>query len=144
MNSTEKAKPYNISKREIVFAWKRVKANKGAAGVDEVSLMEFESNLPKNLYKLWNRMSSGSYFPQAVRRVEIPKKDGSKRPLGIPTVYDRIGQEVVRARFEKELEPLFHEDSYGYRPKRSAIDAIKKCRERNWNFDWAVDMNPVF
>lgn len=141
MKSTTKVKPFEITKREVFNAWKRVKANKGAAGVDEESIAAFECKLPKNLYKLWNRMSSGSYFPQAVRRVEIPKKDGSTRPLGIPTVYDRIAQEVVRARLEVPLELIFHKDSYGYRPGKSAIDAVRSCRERNWKYDWVLDVD---
>ncbi len=141
MTAPEKTKPFEIPKQEVFAAWKRVKANKGAAGVDEESIAEFEANLSSNLYKLWNRMFSGSYFPKAVRRVEIPKKDGGTRPLGIPTVSDRIAQEVVRARLEIQLEPLFHEDSYGYRPGKSAIDAIRTCRERNWKYDWVLELD---
>ena len=141
MKFLNQAKPNDISKREVYEAWKAVKANKGAEGVDGESIETFESNLSKNLYKLWNRMSSGSYFPKAVRRVEIPKKDGSKRPLGIPAVCDRVAQEVVRQRLEKVVEPLFHEDSYGYRPRKSAIDAVRVCRERNWKYDWVLDVD---
>ena len=141
MKFLEQAKPNKLSKREVYEAWKAVKANKGAEGVDGESIETFEANLSKNLYKLWNRMSSGSYFPKAVRRVEIPKKDGSKRPLGIPAVCDRVAQEVVRQRLEKVLEPLFHEDSYGYRPRKSAIDAVRVCRERNWKYDWVLDVD---
>lgn len=136
-----KAKPYEVTKREVYAAWLRVKANKGAGGVDGESITSFEANLSKNLYKLWNRMSSGSYFPKAVRRVEIPKKDGSTRPLGIPTVYDRVAQEVVRARLEVKLEPIFHPDSYGYRPGKSAIEAVGKCRQRSWEYDWVIDVD---
>jgi len=139
--ATKKAKQFEITKQEVFNAWKRVKANRGAPGVDKESLEVFGTNLKDNLYKLWNRMSSGSYFPQAVRRVEIPKKDGSTRPLGIPTVYDRVAQEVVRARLEVRLESHFHEDSYGYRPGKSAIDAIRTCRERNWKYDWVLDVD---
>ena len=141
MKFLEQAKPNKISKREVYEAWKAVKANKGAKGVDGESIEEFESKLSRNLYRLWNRMSSGSYFPKAVRRVEIPKKDGSKRPLGIPAVCDRVAQEVVRRRLEEVMEPLFHEDSYGYRPKKSAIDAVRVCRERNWKYDWVLDVD---
>ena len=141
MISLEKTKPFKISKDEVVKAWKRVKSNKGVGGVDRESLEMFEANLSKNLYKLWNRMSSGSYFPQAVRRVEIPKRDGSLRPLGIPTVSDRVAQEVVRARLEERLEPVFHEDSYAYRPGKSAHDALDVCRHRNWKKEWVLDVD---
>jgi RNA-directed DNA polymerase len=141
MNLPQQTKPNNITKQEVYSAWLCVKKNKGSAGIDRVSIEKFEANLSKNLYKLWNRMSSGSYFPQAVERIEIPKSDGSKRPLGIPTVSDRIAQTVVRARLEREVEPLFHQDSYGFRPRKSAIDAIKVCRERNWKNDWVIDLD---
>lgn len=141
MNLTTKAKRVEVTKREVFEAWKKVKANRGAAGIDGKSLEEFERKLSRNLYKLWNRMLSGSYFPQAVKRVEIPKKDGGTRPLGIPTVYDRVAQEVVRARLEPILEPLFHKDSYGYRRGRSAINAIATCRKRNWRHDWVLDVD---
>jgi RNA-directed DNA polymerase len=141
MTASMQAKLFRIAKREVSEAWRRVKANRGAGGVDGISIEQFEEKLPKNLYKLWNRMSSGSYFPQAVRRVEIPKKDGSKRPLGIPTVIDRVAQEVVRARLESRLEPLFHEDSYGYRPGKSAHDAVEVCRQRSWKYDWVLDVD---
>ena len=120
------AKPFDIPKREVWEAFKHVKANQGAAGVDGQSLQDFEVRLADNLYKLWNRLSSGSYMPPPVRRVDIPKANGGTRPLGIPTVADRIAQEVVRRYLEPLLEPLFHADSYGYRPKRSAIDAIRR------------------
>src|SRR6516165_10317404 len=111
-----KAKPFDIAKREVWEAFKRVRANQGAAGVDAQSIAEFEADLSNNLYKLWKRLSSGSYFPPPVRRVEIPKADGGTRPLGIPTVADRIAQEVARRYLEPYLEPVFHTDSYGYRP----------------------------
>ncbi len=110
-----KAKPFSIAKREVWVAYKRVKANQGAAGVDKQSIEGFEEDLSNNLYKLWNRMSSGSYFPPPVRRVDIPKSDGRLRPLGIPTVSDRVAQMVVKRYLEPELEPHFHPDSYGYR-----------------------------
>ena len=125
-------KSYPISKREVFNAWKKVKSNGGAAGIDGKGIEEIQQDLAKNLYKIWNRMSSGSYHPQAVRRVEIPKGDGRLRPLGIPTVLDRVAQEVVRARLEKQLEPIFAPDSYGYRPNKSAKEAVGKCRERCW------------
>jgi len=135
------AKPFEVTKREVYAAWLRVRANKGAGGVDGESVEKFEAKLSKNLYKLWNRMSSGSYFPKAVRRVEIPKKDGNTRPLGIPSVYDRIAQEVVRARLEPAVERVFHPDSYGYRPGKSAIEAVRTCRERNWQYSWVLDVD---
>ena len=135
------AKPFSIPKREIWEAFKRVKANRGAAGVDGQSIQDFEARLAGNLYKLWNRLSSGSYMPPPVRRVDIPKGDGGTRPLGIPTVADRIAQEVVRRYLEPLLEPVFHEDSYGYRPGRSAIDAIRTARQRCWRYDWVVDID---
>lgn len=141
MNVSEQAKPFEVTKREVFLAWKRIKKNKGSAGCDGESLGEFEANLSSNLYKLWNRMSSGSYFPKAVKRVEIPKKDGQKRPLGIPTVYDRVAQEVVRARLEQELEPCFHPDSYGYRAGKTAHEAVGVCRKRAWKLPWVVDVN---
>lgn len=137
----DKAKPFLISKREVWEAFKRVKANQGAAGVDGQSIAEFEANLAGNLYKLWNRMSSGSYFPPPVRRVDIPKANGGTRPLGIPTVADRVAQEVVRRFLEPRLEPVFHPDSYGYRPDKSAIDAVRVARERCWRFDWVLDLD---
>ena len=124
----DKAKPFKIPKREVWEAFKRVKANQGAAGVDGQSIAEFEANLSGNLYKLWNRLSSGSYFPPPVRRIEIPKANGGTRPLGIPTVADRIAQEVVRRYLEPILEPVFHADSYGYRPGKSAVDAVRTAK----------------
>ena len=136
-----KAKPFAIPKREVWEAFKRVKANQGAAGVDGQSILEFEANLAGNLYRLWNRLSSGSYFPPPVKRVEIPKADGGMRPLGIPTVADRIAQEVARRYLEPILEPVFHADSYGYRPGKSAIDAVTKARERCWRYDWVLDLD---
>ena len=135
------AKPFCISKKEVWEAYKRVKENKGAAGVDEQSIEDFEKRLKKNLYKIWNRMSSGSYFPPPVRTVKIPKKNGGERKLGIPTVADRIAQQVVKARLEPEVEPLFHADSYGYRPGKSALDAVGQARKRCWRFDWVLDLD---
>jgi group II intron reverse transcriptase/maturase len=137
----DQAKPFSIAKREVWEAFKRVKANQGAAGVDGQSIAEFEANLSGNLYKLWNRMSSGSYFPPPVRRVDIPKANGETRPLGIPTVGDRVAQEVVRRFLEPILEPVFHVDSYGYRPGKSAIDAVAKARERCFRSDWVLDLD---
>jgi RNA-directed DNA polymerase len=137
----DKAKPFDIPKREVWEAFKRVKANQGAAGVDGQSIAEFEANLSGNLYKLWNRMSSGSYLPPPVRRVNIPKANGGTRPLGIPTVADRIAQEAARRYLEPILEPLFHVDSYGYRPGKSAIDAVRTARQRCWRYDWVLDLD---
>lgn len=136
-----KAKPHSISKRAVWKAFKRVKANKGAAGVDGESIAEFEKELKNNLYKLWNRMSSGSYFPQPVRSVEIPKEEGKKRTLGIPTVADRVGQMVVKMYLEPEIERCFHPDSYGYRPGKSAIEAVGVARQRCFRYDWVVDLD---
>ncbi len=135
------AKPFDISKREVWEAFKRVKANRGAAGVDGQSIADFEADLTNNLYKLWNRLSSGSYFPSPVRRVDIPKVDGGMRPLGIPTVADRVAQEVARRKLEPSLEPVFHADSYGYRPGRSAIDAVRQTRQRCWRYDFVLDID---
>lgn len=135
-------KPFVISKRLVWEAYQRVKANKGAAGVDEQSIEEFEGDLKGNLYKLWNRLSSGSYMPPPVRAVEIPKAGGrGVRVLGVPTVADRIAQTVARLVVEPVVEPMFHRDSYGYRPGRSALDAVAACRERCWRTDWVIDLD---
>jgi group II intron reverse transcriptase/maturase len=136
-----KAKPFDIPKREVWEAYKHVKANQGAAGVDGQSIAEFEADLSNSLYKLWNRLSSGSYFPLPVRRVEIPKADGGTRPLGIPTVADRVAQEVARRFLEPRMEPAFHADSYGYRPGRSALYAVRIARERCWRYNWVLDLD---
>lgn len=135
------AKPFDISKGLVWEAFKRVKAKQGAAGVDGQSIAMFEEDLENNLYKLWNRLSSGSYFPPPVRRVEIPKGDGGLRALGIPTVSDRTAQMVVRMCLEPKLEPVFHTDSYAYRPGRSAIQALGVARKRCWRFDWVIDLD---
>src|ERR1035437_4664760 len=134
-------KPFSISKWAVHGAWTKVRANRGAAGVDGVSIEAFERKLKDNLYKLWNRMSSGSYFPPPVKRVMIPKADGKERPLGIPTVADRVAQMVVKRYLEPKVEPLFHPDSHGYRPKKSALEAVGKCRQRCWRYDWIVDLD---
>jgi RNA-directed DNA polymerase len=136
-----KTKPYAISKKVVYEAFLRVKANKGSAGIDEESIEEFELNLKDNLYKLWNRMSSGSYFPPAVKAVDIPKKAGGTRTLGIPTVTDRIAQMVVKLYFEPSVEPYFHEDSYGYRPRKSAIQALEITRKRCWKYNWVLEFD---
>jgi len=135
------AKPFNISKRQVWEAYKVVKANDGAAGVDGQTIEAFDKDLANNLFKLWNRMSSGSYFPQPVRRVEIPKSDGGSRPLGIPSISDRIAQTVVKQILEPELEIHFHPDSYGYRPGKSAKDAVGAARQRCWRYDWVLDLD---
>ncbi|MDO8654818.1 MAG: group II intron reverse transcriptase/maturase [bacterium] len=137
----DKAKPFGISKREVWEAYKRVKANQGAAGVDGQTIAQFERDLSNNLYRIWNRMSSGSYVPPPVRRVDIPKGDGRTRPLGIPTVSDRIAQMVVQRYLEPKLEPVFHADSYGYRPGRSAHHALSVARQRCWQYDWVLDLD---
>jgi len=137
----DKAKPYDISKRVVLEAYKRVKANKGAAGIDDESITAFEENLKDNLYKIWNRMSSGSYFPPPVKAVEIPKKSGGKRILGVPTVSDRIAQMVAKMYLEPMVEPQFHPDSYGYRPAKSAIDAVAVTRQRCWQYDWLLEFD---
>ena len=136
-----KPKPFLISKHQVLEAWKRVKANQGAAGVDEESIRDFEGKLRDNLYRIWNRMSSGSYLPPAVRTVAIPKAGGGERKLGIPTVKDRVAQMVVKMQLEPAIEPLFHNDSYGYRPFKSAHDAIGTARQRCWRYDWVLDLD---
>jgi len=138
MNS---AKPFCIAKRDVWEAYKQVKANRGAAGVDGQSIAEFEEDLSNNLYRLWNRLSSGSYFPPPVLRVDIPKGDGRTRPLGIPTVSDRIAQMVVKRYLEPIVEPVFHDSSYGYRPGRSAHQALAVARQHCWRHDWVVDLD---
>ena len=137
----EKAKPFQISKRIVFEAYQQVKANKGVAGVDRQSIQAFEQDLKDNLYKLWNRMSSGSYFPPPVLAVSIPKSDGSQRTLGVPTVADRIAQTVVQMYLEPVVEPDFHLDSYGYRPNKSALDAVGIARKRCWRYDWCIDLD---
>ncbi|MGW6795808.1 group II intron reverse transcriptase/maturase [Streptomyces chartreusis] len=136
------AKPFEISKWEVKEAWEEVRANKGAPGVDGQSLDEFEKDLRNNLYKVWNRMSSGSYFPQPVRSVEIPKPHGGgTRILGIPCVVDRVAQTVAARHLMRRVEPVFHPDSYGYRPGRSALDAVARCRDRCWKRNWVIDLD---
>ena len=134
-------KPFDISKHVVWEAYKRVKANKGAAGIDDESISDFEEHLKDNLYKTWNRMSSGSYFPPPVKVAEIAKKTGGKRILGVPTVADRIAQMVAKLYFEPSVEPYFHPDSYGYRPGKSAIDAVGVTRQRCWRYDWVLEFD---
>ena len=134
-------KPFAISRWLVWRSWEKVKANGGAPGIDGQTVEQFESDLHDGLYRLWNRMSSGSYFPSAVKAVEIPKPGGGTRILGVPTVVDRIAQTVVALELGKLVEPCFHPDSYGYRPGRSALDAVATCRERCWRRDWVVDLD---
>jgi group II intron reverse transcriptase/maturase len=135
-------KSFDISEQEVWEACQKVKANRGAAGVDGCSVGDFEKDLKGNLYKIWNRMSSGTYFPPAVKAVEIPKAHGAgTRILGVPTVAGRVARTVVAARLEENVEPKFHDDSYGYRPGRSALDAAGRCRERCWRHDWVIDLD---
>jgi len=132
-------KPFNTPKRLVWEAYQRVKANKGAAGIDGQSIDEFDQDMTNNLYRLWNRLSSGSYFPAPIRAVPIPKKSGGERMLGVPTVADRIAQTVVTLVLESQLEPHFHEDSYGYRAGRSAHQALTVTRQRCWEHDWVLE-----
>jgi group II intron reverse transcriptase/maturase len=135
-------KSFDISKREVWEAWEKVKDNKGAPGVDGCSIADFEKDLKNNLYRVWNRMSSGSYFPPPVRAVEIPKQHGGgTRILGVPTVADRVAQTVVARRLEWRVESIFHPDSYGYRPGRAPGDAVEVCRQRCWKRNWVIDLD---
>ena len=135
-------KPFAIPKLLVWEAWRQVKANKGAPGVDGQALDEFEADLADNLYKIWNRMSSGSYFPPPVRAVEIPKPHGGgTRVLGVPTIADRVAQTAAARFLEPLVEPRFHPDSYGYRPSKSAHDAVGACRQRCWKYDWVIDLD---
>lgn len=134
-------KSFVIDKLLVVKAWEKVKANRGAAGVDNVTIADFEKNLKDNLYKIWNRMSSGSYFPAPVKVVEISKSDGNTRLLGIPTIGDRVAQMIVKMMLEPEIDSYFHSDSYGYRPGKSAHQALEKTRERCWCKNWVIDMD---
>jgi len=137
----KEGKSFEVSQKQVLEAYKRVKANQGAAGIDGVTFVEYEKDLKNNLYTLWNRMASGSYFPKAVRGVEIPKKNGKKRLLGIPTITDRVAQMVVKMNFEPLVEPIFCDDSYGYRPNKSALDAVGVTRERCWNSPWVLEFD---
>ena len=135
------AKPFTIPKWLVYEAFKAVKANAGAAGVDKENIEDFETNLKDNLYRIWNRMSSGSYFPAPVKAVTIPKKNGGERILGVPTVADRVAQMVVKRVLEPKLEPIFLPDSYGYRPGKSALDAVAVTRQRCWQYDWILEFD---
>ncbi|MER5426068.1 reverse transcriptase domain-containing protein [Streptosporangium roseum] len=135
-------KSFEISKREVWGAWEKVRRNKGGPGVDGITVEDFEADLKNNLYKIWNRISAGSYFPPPVKAVDIPKQHGGgTRTLGIPCVGDRVAQTVVAAHLEKRVEPVFHPDSYGYRPGKSALDAVRKCRKRCWKKDRVIDLD---
>jgi len=135
------SKPFNIDKKQVLAAFKAVKSNGGAAGADGQTLEQFEADLKSNLYKIWNRMSSGSYFPPPVRAVSIPKKSGGQRILGVPTVADRVAQMVVKQAIEPTLDSIFLADSYGYRPGKSALDAVGVTRERCWRYDWVLEFD---
>jgi RNA-directed DNA polymerase len=136
------SKPFEISKQVVAAAWEKVRSNKGAAGVDGVTVEQFAQDYKNNLYKLWNRLSSGSYFPAPVRMVEIPKDGGrGTRVLGVPTVQDRVAQTVAVAYLEPVVEAVFHPDSYGYRPGRSPLDAVATCRQRCWRYAWVIDLD---
>lgn len=134
-------KSFAIPKGLVWKAFRQVRANKGAPGVDSVSLAAFEADLENNLYKIWNRMSSGTYFPPPVKAVEIPKPAGGTRILGVPTVADRIAQTAAALALLPRTESIFHEDSYGYRPHKSAADALARCRQRCWDKDWVIDLD---
>lgn len=137
----QETKPFNISKRAFAEAFKLVKANTGSYGIDEQTIEAFEADYKNNLYKLWNRMSSGIYFPKPVKAVNIPKKNGGTRTLGIPTVEDRIAQMVAKLYFEPNVEKMFYYDSYGYRPNKSAIQALEITRQRCWRRDWVLEFD---
>jgi RNA-directed DNA polymerase len=139
--TVDNMKPFDVSKQAVWQAYRKVRANKGAPGVDGQSLEQFDQDRDNNLYKLWIRLSSGSYSPAPVKLVEIPKNSGGVRGLGVPTVVDRIAQTVASQALEKIVEPIFDDDSYGYRPRRSAHDSLAVCRQRCWQFDWAVDLD---
>ncbi|MBK7637261.1 MAG: hypothetical protein IPJ13_25490 [Saprospiraceae bacterium] len=136
-----RSKPIPITKDMVRSAYRKVRSNNGSAGVDEQDLKKFEENLSKNLYKIWNRMSSGSYFPQPVKEVIIPKANGGQRKLGIPTVSDRVAQEVIKAYLEPRLEKVFMPNSYGYRPHKSAHQALENVRENVRKYAWVIDMD---
>ena len=137
----KKTKPFTISKHVVMRAFELVRANAGSAGIDQQSIEDFEADLKNNLYKLWNRMSSGSYFPPSVKGVNIPKKQGGVRLLGIPTVADRVAQMVIKIMFEPDVEPHFYPDSYGYRPNKSALDAVGVTRQRCWKYNWVLEFD---
>lgn len=141
MNLWSETKSIPISRQMVWQAYQKVRSNKGSAGVDTIEMQEFDANRSKHLYKLWNRMASGSYFPPPVKEVEILKKDGSIRKLGIPTISDRVGQMVVKMFIEPRLEAVFSPNSYGYRPKRNAHQALSKVWENCWKQNWVIDLD---
>jgi RNA-directed DNA polymerase len=136
-----KSKHVPVTKQMVWGAYKKVKRNKGSAGVDKVNFKEFDIDKEKHLYKIWNRMASGSYFPPPVKEVEIPKGEGKVRKLGIPTISDRIAQMVLKDYLEPGFEKIFHQNSYGYRPRRSAHGALQQVRENCWKYDWVIDLD---
>jgi len=141
MNLWNETKSIPISRQMVWEAYQKVRSNQGGAGVDEVSNQEFDADRSKHLYKLWNRMASGSYFPPPVKEVEIPKKDGSIRKLGVPTISDRVGQTVVKMFIEPRLEAVFNPNSYGYRPNKNAHQALQSVRKNCWKQDWVIDLD---
>jgi len=141
MISLSQSRTQPISKLSVWSAFKKVKKNKGSHGVDDISIDAIQANLNKYLYPVWNRLSSGSYHPQAVKQVPIPKIDGTMRLLGIPTVCDRVAQMVIRQELEKQVEPTFHDNSFGYRPKRSARQAVQQCKENCMKYNWVIDLD---
>lgn len=130
-----------ITRVMVWQAYKEVKSNAGSGGIDKMSWEHLEKNQSAELYMLWNRLSSGSYYPKAVKQVAIPKKDGGVRYLGIPTILDRIAQQVVRKHLERKVEPMFHNSSFGYRPKRSCHDAVQQANANSFNHDFAIDLD---
>ena len=141
MNLWNETKSIPISRQEVWQAYKKVRSNRGSAGVDAVSIEEYDANRSKHLYKLWNRMASGSYFPPPVKEVEILKKDGKVRKLGIPTISDRVGQMVIKQLLEPRLEKIFSNNSYGYRPRKNAHQALEEVRKNCWKTDWVIDLD---
>src|SRR5437016_6553131 len=141
MSMRTTGKPFSIDKKQVYEAYKAVKSNAGSAGVDRQTIEQFEADLQNNLYKIWNRMGSGTYFPPPVRAVSIPKKSGGQRILGVPTVADRVAQMVVKQVIEPILDPVFLADSYGYRPSKSALDAVGVTRERCWKYEWVLELH---
>jgi len=142
MSNHTSTKSFDIPKSWVWQAYLKVKSNKGSAGADGVDLDTFEEDVGPNLYKIWNRLSSGSYMPPPVLQVEIPKAGGSGvRTLGIPSVSDRVAQTVVKQQIETILDPVFHQNSYGYRPGKSAKQAVSVTRQRCWKYDWVVEFD---
>lgn len=141
MTDYYETKSQPITKLMVWQAYKKVKSNKGSAGIDQMSWEDLDKDLSSHLYKLWNRLTSGSYFPAPVKQVKIPKKDGGVRKLGVPTLLDRIAQQVVRQHLEKQLEPIFHESSFGYRPGRNAHQAVKQSERNCFGHDFVVDLD---